>query len=64
LGVECLDVYYAHRLNPEVPVEETVAVMADLVREGKVKALGLCEVSSETLHAAHAVHPIAVVQSE
>jgi aryl-alcohol dehydrogenase-like predicted oxidoreductase len=64
LGVECLDVYYAHRLNPEVSVEETVAVMADLVRAGKVRAIGLCEVSAETLRVAHAVHPISVVQSE
>jgi aryl-alcohol dehydrogenase-like predicted oxidoreductase len=64
LGVECLDLYYAHRLDPTVPVQETVAVMADLVQEGKIRAIGLCEVSGETLRAAHAVHPIAVVQSE
>jgi aryl-alcohol dehydrogenase-like predicted oxidoreductase len=64
LGVECLDLYYAHRLAPEVPIEETVGVMAQLVAQGKVRALGLCEISGAALRAAHAVHPIAVVQSE
>jgi len=64
LGLECIDLYYAHRISPDVPIEDTVGVMADLVREGKVRALGLCEVSGLALRAAHAVHPIAVVQSE
>lgn len=64
LGVETIDLYYAHRLNPEVPVEETVAAMADLVKVGKVRALGLSEVSAATLRRAHAVHPIAALQSE
>jgi aryl-alcohol dehydrogenase-like predicted oxidoreductase len=64
LGIETIDLYYAHRLNPEVPVEETVAAMADLVTAGKVRALGLCEVSAATLRRAHAVHPIAALQSE
>lgn len=64
LGVDAIDLYYAHRLNPDVPVEETVGAMADLVRAGKVRALGLCEVSAATLRRAHAVHPIAAVQSE
>jgi len=64
LGVETIDLYYAHRLNPEVPVEETVAAMADLVTAGKVRALGLSEVSAATLRRAHAVHPIAALQSE
>jgi aryl-alcohol dehydrogenase-like predicted oxidoreductase len=64
LGTDTIDLYYAHRLAPEVPVEETVGVMAELVRAGKVRALGLCEVSAETLARAHAVHPIAAVQSE
>ncbi|PWC82055.1 aldo/keto reductase [Azospirillum sp. TSH100] len=64
LGVETIDLYYAHRLNPEIPVEETVGAMADLVKAGKVRALGLSEVSAATLRRAHAVHPIAAVQSE
>ncbi|WP_434619352.1 aldo/keto reductase [Azospirillum sp. B2RO_4] len=64
LGVETIDLYYAHRVNPEIPVEETVGAMADLVKAGKVRALGLSEVSATTLRRAHAVHPIAAVQSE
>ncbi len=64
LGIETIDLYYAHRLNPDVPVEETVAAMADLVKAGKVRALGLSEVSAATLRRAHAVHPIAALQSE
>ena len=64
LGVEAIDLYYAHRLNPDVPVEDTVGAMAELVRAGKVRALGLSEVSARTLRRAHAVHPIAAVQSE
>lgn len=64
LGVDTIDLYYAHRLNRDVPVEDTIGAMADLVREGKVRALGLCEVSAATLRRAHAVHPIAAVQSE
>ncbi len=64
LDVDAIDLYYAHRLNPDVPVEDTVGAMADLVRAGKVRALGLCEVSAATLRRAHAIHPIAAVQSE
>ncbi len=64
LGVEAIDLYYAHRLNPDVPVEDTVGAMADLARAGKIRALGLCEVSAATLRRAHATHPIAAVQSE
>lgn len=64
LGVETIDLYYAHRVNPEIPVEETVGAMAELVKAGKVRALGLSEVSAATLRRAHAVHPIAAVQSE
>jgi len=64
LGLDTIDLYYAHRINPEVPVEETVGAMADLVRAGKVRALGLSEVSADTLRRAHAVHPIAALQSE
>lgn len=64
LGVDHIDLYLQHRLDPEVPVEETVGAMGDLVRSGKVRHLGLCEVSRETVERAHATHPIAVVQSE
>jgi aryl-alcohol dehydrogenase-like predicted oxidoreductase len=64
LGTEVIDLYYAHRINPAVPVEETVGAMADLVRAGKVRAIGLSEVSAGTLRRAAAVHPIAAVQSE
>jgi aryl-alcohol dehydrogenase-like predicted oxidoreductase len=64
LGVDTIDLYYQHRTDPEVPVEETVLAMADLVREGKVRFLGLSEVSADTLERAHAVHPIAALQTE
>jgi aryl-alcohol dehydrogenase-like predicted oxidoreductase len=64
LGVEVIDLYYLHRVDPEVPIEDTVGAMAELVRAGKVRALGLSEVSSDTLRRAHATHPIAAVQSE
>lgn len=64
LGVEQIDLYYCHRRNPAVPVEETVAAMAALVAAGKVGQIGLSEISPETLRRAHAVHPIAAVQSE
>lgn len=64
LGVETIDLYYAHRVNPDIPVEETVGAMAELVKAGKVRALGLSEVSAATLRRAHAVHPIAAIQSE
>lgn len=64
LGVERIDLLYQHRPDPSVPVEEVVGVMADLVREGKVGHLGLSEVSAATVRRAHAVHPIAAVQSE
>jgi aryl-alcohol dehydrogenase-like predicted oxidoreductase len=64
LGVDAIDLYYAHRIDPARPIEDTVGTMADLVREGKVRAIGLSEVSAATLRRAAAVHPIAVVQSE
>jgi aryl-alcohol dehydrogenase-like predicted oxidoreductase len=64
LGVERIDLYYMHRRNPEVPIEESVGAMAELVAEGKVAHLGLSEVNAETLRAANAVHPIAALQSE
>ena len=64
LGTDVIDLYYLHRVDARVPIEDTVGAMADLVRAGKVRALGLSEVSSETLRRAHAVHPITAVQSE
>ena len=64
LGVETIDLYYCHRRNPDVPVEDMVGAMAQLVKAGKVRQLGLSEVSSATLRKASAVHPIAAVQSE
>lgn len=64
LKTETIDLYYAHRVDPAVPIEETVEAMAGLVREGKVKYLGLSECSSESLRRACAVHPIASVESE
>ncbi|GHG73059.1 aldo/keto reductase [Streptomyces griseocarneus] len=64
LGVEQIDLYYMHRRNPDVPLEESVGAMAELVAQGKVKHLGLSEVTGSELRAAHAVHPIAAVQSE
>ncbi|KAJ6462669.1 Aldo/keto reductase [Mycena vitilis] len=64
LGVECIDLYYLHRADKNTPIERTVAAMAEFVKAGKVKYLGLSEVSAETLRRAHAVHPIAAVQVE
>lgn len=64
LGVRTIDLYYLHRVDPETPIEETVRAMASLVTEGKVRFLGLSEVSPATLRRAHAVHPITAVQSE
>lgn len=64
LGVECIDLYYLHRADPKVPIEETVGGMADLVRAGKVRAIGLSEVSADTLRRACAVHPVTALQSE
>ncbi|GAA2012202.1 aldo/keto reductase [Catenulispora yoronensis] len=64
LGVDHIDLYYMHRRNPEVPVEESIGAMAELVQAGKVRFLGLSEVDAATLRAAHAVHPITALQSE
>ena len=64
LGVEAIDLYYQHRVDPETPIEETVGAMAGLVREGKVRYLGLSEAAPATIRRAHAVHPIAALQSE
>lgn len=64
LKVEAIDLYYVHRTDPQVPIEETAGAMAELVREGKVRAYGLSEVSAAQLRRAHAVHPVAALQSE
>jgi aryl-alcohol dehydrogenase-like predicted oxidoreductase len=64
LGVEYVDLYYLHRADPKVPIEDTVGAMRELVRAGKVRYLGLSEVSPQTLERAHGVHPITALQSE
>ena len=64
LGVDVIDLYYQHRVDPKTPIEETVGVMAELVKEGKVRALGLSEAGVDTLRRAAAVHPIAALQTE
>jgi len=64
LGVDDIDIYFQHRVDPSVPIEETVGAMGELVKAGKVKALGLSEAKPETIRRAHKTHPIAAVQSE
>lgn len=64
LGVEVIDLLYQHRVDPDVPIEDTVGAMAELVKEGKVRALGLSEAGPAVIRRAHAVHPIAALQSE
>jgi aryl-alcohol dehydrogenase-like predicted oxidoreductase len=64
LGVDMIDLYYQHRVDPEVPIEETVGAMKELVEAGKVRYLGLSEAAPETIRRAHAVHPISALQSE
>jgi len=64
LGVETIDLYYQHRVDPGTPIEDTVGAMADLVQQGKVRYLGLSEAAPETIRRAHAVHPIAALQTE
>jgi len=64
LKIDTIDLYYAHRIDPQVPVEEMVGAMAQLVKEGKIRYLGLSEASAGTIRKAHLVHPIAAVQSE
>ena len=64
LGVDVIDLYYQHRVDPSVPIEDTVGAMAELVKAGKVRALGLSEAKPETIRRAHKVHPLAAVQSE
>jgi aryl-alcohol dehydrogenase-like predicted oxidoreductase len=64
LGIETIDLYYIHRVDPKVPIEETVGAMADLVRQGKVRHLGISEAGAATVRRAHATHPLAAVQIE
>jgi aryl-alcohol dehydrogenase-like predicted oxidoreductase len=64
LGIDTIDLYYQHRVDPQVPIEETVGAMADLVRAGKVRYLGLSEASPATIRRAHKVHPITALQTE
>jgi aryl-alcohol dehydrogenase-like predicted oxidoreductase len=64
LQMDCIDLYYQHRVDPETPIEETAGAMTELVREGKVRFLGLSEAGAETTRRAHAVHPITALQSE
>ena len=64
LQIDCIDLYYQHRVDPDTPIEETVGAMAELVRQGKVRFLGLSEASAEAIRRAHAIHPITAVQSE
>jgi aryl-alcohol dehydrogenase-like predicted oxidoreductase len=64
LGIETIDLYYQHRVDPDTPIEETVEAMVGLVKEGKIKGIGLSEVSAATLKRAHAIHPVTAVQTE
>ncbi len=64
LGTDHVDLYYQHRMDPDTPIEETVGALAELVREGKIRHIGLSEAAPETIRRAHAVHPVAAVQSE
>jgi aryl-alcohol dehydrogenase-like predicted oxidoreductase len=64
LGVDTIDLYYQHRVDTDVPIEETVGAMGDLVKQGKVKQIGLSEASAQTIRRAHRTHPIAAVQTE
>jgi aryl-alcohol dehydrogenase-like predicted oxidoreductase len=64
MDVETIDVYYIHRVDPGVPIEETVGAMARLIEEGKIRHIGLCEAGHETLRRAHAAHPVAALQTE
>lgn len=64
LGVECIDLYYVHRVNAEQPIEDTMQALSELVDAGKIRHIGLCEVSADTLRRAHAVHPVTAVQTE
>ncbi|MEV8395442.1 MULTISPECIES: aldo/keto reductase [unclassified Streptomyces] len=64
LGTDHVDLYYLHRIDPNVPIEETVGALAELVAEGKIRYIGVCEASAQTIRRAHAVHPLTAVQTE
>lgn len=64
LGVECIELYYCHRRNPDTPIEEMMDALSGLVKAGKIKGIGLSEVSAETIRQAHAIHPLSAVQTE
>ena len=64
LGIDTIDLYYLHRVDPEVPIEDTVGAMAELVQQGKVRYLGLSEAAPATIRRAQAVHPISALQTE
>src|SRR5213080_5288974 len=64
LGIDCIDLYYQHRVDPETPIEETVGAMAELVRSGKARYIGLSEADPETIARAHEVHPVSALQTE
>ncbi len=64
LNVEVIDLYYLHRKDPDTPIEETIGAMADLVKEGKIRGIGVSEVNAETLRKAHATHPLSALQTE
>jgi aryl-alcohol dehydrogenase-like predicted oxidoreductase len=64
LGVDTIDLYYQHRVDPQVPIEDTVGAMSDLVRAGKIRYIGLSEAGPDTLYRAHAVHPVTALQTE
>ncbi len=64
LGIECIDLYYVHRIDKSQPIEQVMSTLAKLVQDGKIKHIGLCEVSEATLRKAHAVHPVSAVQTE
>ncbi|WP_419961794.1 aldo/keto reductase [Psychrobacillus sp. BM2] len=64
LGIDYIDLYYQHRVDPNTPIEETVGTMADLVKEGKIRYIGLSEASAEQIRRAHAIHPITAVETE
>jgi aryl-alcohol dehydrogenase-like predicted oxidoreductase len=64
LGTDYIDLYYQHRLDPKTPIEETAGALAELVKQGKIRGYGLCEVSEQTIRRAHKTHPVAAIQSE
>jgi aryl-alcohol dehydrogenase-like predicted oxidoreductase len=64
LGIDTIDLYYAHRVSHSTSLDESIGALSELVKEGKIRAIGLCEVSAQTLRKAHAIHPISAVQSE